>query len=211
MTITVPLQRALSTKLAGRSFNVVTRLGYNPWLARVNHNASDNNETKPSLSCQNRSRICFIATRTYATRAAAKPASRPKAHTGRAPARRTTKAAAKKPGPKTAAGKANVGRKPKAKKIAPKTKPTKKAPSLRSLDRDRVAKEKHLKEIALLDSPKRLPQNPWQILFAEYQRAGGSHSIAESVKITKEAAQKFRNLTLEEKEVSALDRLSQVD
>lgn len=205
MTILVPVHRALSTKLAGRSFNVVSRLGYNSWLARVNHN-SDNYESNSTPQAP-LGRIYSISTRTYATAAARKPASRPKAHTGRTAAKRTTKAATtKKPGPKTPAGKARVGAKPKAKttkakaKLKPKPKtPVKKTPTKRALDKERVAKEKALKEAALLDSPKQLPASAWQVFFGESLK--GSHGPSETPQMAKDAGQKYKNITPEEKEV----------
>lgn len=204
MTIAVPVHRALTTKLAGRSFNVVTRLGYNPWLARVPHN-TDTHEPTPTSSRSQSSRIYAITPRSYATSTARKPAGRPKAHTGRTPAKRTTKAAtAKKPGPKTAAGKAKVGAKPKAKKAKAKPKKAvkktvKKAPTKSALNKERVAKEKSLKEAALLNPPKALPANAWAVYFTEAQK--GKHSFDRSGQITKEAAQNFKDITPEQKEV----------
>lgn len=214
MTIVLPLHRALSTKFAGRSFNVVTRLGYNPWLARVDH-PSEHNDGRSSLSRSQLSRIYSIPARTYATTAASttttaarKPAGRPKAHTGRTPAKRTTKAAAapKKPGPKTAAGKARLGAKPKAKKAKatpkpkPKTQPkraVKKAPSKSALNKERIAKDRALKETALLNPPKQLPAQPWQIYQIETQKKTNV-SVVEAAKA---ASASWKNLTPEEKEV----------
>ena len=212
MTIAIPMHRALSTKLAGRSFNVVTRLGYNPWLARVNHDSPSNNESKPSQPSSRSSRICFVATRSYATSATAKPVSRPKAHTGRTPAKRTRTAAPKKPGPKTAAGKKAVGRKPKPKPKAkkapakPKPKPrkpaVKKVPSKTALNQARIAKEKAVKEKALLDTPKKLSETPWTIIFAEAQTGSKAGEQTGNAKI---AGEKLKNLTPEEKEVSTIE------
>lgn len=208
MTITIPVHRALSTKLAPRSFNVVTRWGYNPWLARVNSTSKDDNDAHSShllLRAQSRQ---SIGTRFYATGTAAKPASRPKAHTGRTPAKRTTKAStSSKPGPKTAAGKRAVGRKLKGKTTAKAKKVVKKpavkrAPSKTALLAQRRAKNKELKEKALLNSPKELPSTPWRVLFAELQQAGRGTAPASS--IAKDAGEKHRNLTPEEKEVSSL-------
>lgn len=213
MTLAIPFHRAISTKLAPRGFNVVTRWGYNPWLARVNSTANTENDIDtPRSYLQSKSRY-FIATRSYATKAAAKPASRPKAHTGRTPAKRSTKTStSSKPGPKTAAGKKAVGRKPKtttrkttkaATKTAPKPRKSavKKPPSAAALLRERRARDKELKEKALLNSatPKTLPSSAWTVIFSEAQT--GSHSFGDASNIAKEAAQKFRNLTPEEKEV----------
>jgi len=210
MTILVPVHRALSTKLAGRSFKVVSRLGYHPWSARVNQ-SSDHHEPKSTSSQARVGRICFISTRTYATTAAGKPASRPKAHTGRTPAKRTSKAATTdKPGPKTPEGKAKVGAKPKAKttkaKAKPKPKPTpkpkkpvKKAPSQSALNKERVTKEKALKEAALLDSPKLLPAATWPVFFAESM--GVPHDKRDTTRMAQDASQKFKDLRPEEKEV----------
>lgn len=215
MTIAIPVHRALSTKLAPRGFNVVTRWGYNPWLARVNSTSNPDHDTTTSRSSLQSKSIYFVATRSYATGAAAKPASRPKAHTGRTPAaKRSTKSStSSKPGPKTAAGKKAVGRKPKATtaktvkrtRTATKTatkprKPAvKKPPTAIALRKQRVAKDKELKQKALLDSPKKLPQNSWAVVFSEAQT--GSHSLEQSSQVAKDAAQKFRNLTPEQKEV----------
>lgn len=216
MTITIPVHRALSTKLAPRSFNVVTRWGYNPWLARVNSTSNNENDANTSRLClQSKSRHT-IGTRYYATDAAAKPVSRPKAHTGRTPAKRSTKAStSSKPGPKTAAGKKAVGRKPKAKttKAAakPKTKKAvkkpvkkpaaKKVPSKTALLAKRRAKNKELKEKALLNAPKQLPQTAWGVQFGEAQSAarGSGQNIG---MVTRNAAEQHRGLTPEQKEVS---------
>jgi len=211
MTILVPVHRALSTKLAGRSFNAVSRLGYNSWLARVNHN-SDNYESKSTSPQASLARFYSISTRSYATSVARKPVGRPKAHTGRTPAKRTTKAATtKKPGPKTPAGKARVGAKPKGKatkakattaKAKPKPKPktpVKKAPTQRALATERIAKERALKKAALLDSPKLLPQSAWQVVFGESLK--GSHGLGEPHQLAKEAGQKYKNMIPEDKEV----------
>ena len=238
MTISIPVHRALSTKLAGRSFNVVSRLGYNPWLARVN-NGSDSNDSKSIPTWAPSNRVYGIRTRTYATEAVKKPASRPKAYTGRTPAKKTTKAAtAKKPGPKTAEGKAKVGAKPKAKtekatpgpkaKSTPKSKPgpkakpgpkpkpknavkkiVKKAPSKATVTKERIAKEKELNEAALLNSPKKLPAGPWAIFFQEQTQ--GSRTVAETAQLTKATGEKYRNLTPEEKEACFSTSMNMAD
>lgn len=207
MAILIPVHRALSTKLAGRSFKVVSRLGYHPWSARVNQ-SPDHHEPKSTSSQARVGRICFISTRTYATTAAGKPASRPKAHTGRTPAKRASKAATTdKPGPKTPEGKAKVGAKPKAKttkaKAKPKRerpmKPVKKALSKSALNKERVTKEKALKAAALLDSPKLLPATAWQVVFAESKRV--PHDQHDVKRIAQDAGQKYKDLRPEEKEV----------
>ncbi|KAK5091063.1 hypothetical protein LTR05_001243 [Lithohypha guttulata] len=215
MTILVPMQRALSTKFVGRSFSVVTRAGNNPWLARVNHNYDNHSHDKTARSHYLSAHSNFLDTRSYATKTGSKPASRPKAHTGRTPARRTTKAStSSKPGPKTTAGKSNVGRpkgskttktktgkKASAKPKAPPKKPAvKKAPSKTTLTRERVAKEKQLKATALLDTPKNLPATPWTIIFGETHKNKSNASTADRRNLSNEAAQKYRNLTAEEKE-----------
>lgn len=207
MTIAIPIHRAFSTKLAPRGFNVVTRWGYNPWLARVNSTTNNDNGVDSTRLCLRSQSRSTVATRFYATGSTAKPASRPKAHTGRTPAKRSTKAStSSKPGPKTPAGKKAVGRKPKTKKPKAATKPkpkkqtTKKPPSATSLLAKRRVQDKELKQKALLDSPKKLPATAWAVIFSEAQTKGQPFSQASNV--TKEAAQKLRNLTPEEKEVS---------
>lgn len=203
MTVAIPLHRALSTKLAGRSFQVVTRVGYNPWLARVDQQHDTIFRPKSTQSSSFSGRIYSLTSRDYATAAASRPAGRPKAHTGRTPAKRTTKTTTpKKPGPKTPAGKKKVGRKPDAKTPAKPKKVAKKAPSKTALLEQRRAHERELKTKALLDTPKSLPATPWQIIFAETHQKGKVSSLAESQNVTKEAAQKFRDLTPEEKEAS---------
>jgi len=136
---------------------------------------------------------------------------RPKAHTGRTPARRTTKTTTpKKPGPKTAEGKKNVGRKPKAdaspkpKKTAKKAvkKAEKKAPSKTAVAEKRRTRERELKAQALLDTPKALPSTPWHILFTETNQNQPAASLVECQNRTKEAAQKLKDFTPEQKEAS---------
>ena len=140
---------------------------------------------------------------------------RPKAHTGRTPARKSTRAAAaKKPGPKTAAGKSKVGRKPKAKKKATAKKPVKKAVkrplSKEALNRQRIAAERELKSKALLDSPKDLPASAWQVVLAEISKASTGQSGRIGLK-SKEASAKYKSLTPEEIEVRASRHARQHD
>lgn len=211
MTITLPAHRALTSKLAGRSYQVVTRYGYNPWLARVNHTSTSSDDIRSASPVASSCRIGFLTTRTYATSTTKAPVGRPKAHTGRAPARKTTKttAAAKKPGPKTAAGKSKVGRKPKAKTATktkakakkPVKKPTVKKPlSKTALNKKRLTEERELKQKALLDTPKNLPSHAWGVYFKEIQEASKGENKAVS-EVTREAATKYKSFTPEEKEV----------
>ncbi|MCJ1380489.1 hypothetical protein MMC17_003594 [Xylographa soralifera] len=154
--------------------------------------------------------------RTFATR----PASRPKAHTGRT----TTSPRGRKPKATTTAvagkgkdgtaqttkskiqrpmGKAKVQAKPKPKSKA-KAKSAKTKPTVRTkkpLTEERVAaqaaqeKRKHIRELKLLalSPPKGPPTTPFLIISMELSRE--KHTIA-----GKEAAEKFKNLIPEELE-----------
>lgn len=205
MTVTLPIHRALSIKLASRSFNAVPRWGYDPWVARVSLAFREDKDIKKAYPCSRARSIFPSTTRSYATKAASKPASRPKAHTGRTSATRSAKAStSKKSGPKTEAGKKKAGVKSKPSKAkvkaSPKKKAVKKAPSITALRKEQRLKNKELKEKALLNPPKGLPATPWAIIFGEYQK--GSTSFDRTGQKAQEAAQKLKNLTLEEKEVS---------
>lgn len=213
MTIIIPAHRALTSKLAGRSFKVVTRYGYNPWLARVNQTEESKTSQRWSPSYSSG----MISTRNYATTTAKAPAGRPKAHTGRTPARKT---ATSKPGPKTAEGKSKVGRKPKAQsKAKPKPKPKKKVVAKKPARKpkkpstpqavaraEKLKANKEIRELkgkALLDSPKALPHSAWHVIFTEFQNAAkGSGTPVTAT--TKEAVAKLKSLTPEEQEVGPL-------
>ena len=173
-----------------------------------------------SINSPSQFRSSFIshigAKRTFATR----PASRPKAHTGRT----TTSPRVRKPKaietaatgtenngtPKTtkfksrgATGKAKVQvKKPKSKAKAkpPKTKQT--VRTKKPLTEERIAaqavqeKRKHIRELKLLalSPPKGPPATPFLIISMELSKE--KHAIA-----GKEAAEKFKNLIPEELEV----------
>ena len=213
MTIIVPPSRALSLRLLSRAATYSTQP-----LLRV---PSDRNASPPqSASCSNASPGLFSAlrVRAYATATPVTRAGRPKAHTGRASASKTKAATTaavtitgarnttakkpgpKKPGPKKGASKATPKRKLKAKAKA-KPKPKRKVLT----EKQKVAREKklaslkkkQLRETALLNPPKRLPDTAYQVVSIENFTKGTG--VAENAKA---AAAKYKSLEPEDREVS---------
>ena len=137
--------------------------------------------------------------RTYATSAATKPASRPKAHTGRTPAKRTratTTTTPKKAGPRVVASKPA----PRTKKaVKPRAKPKTKKRTVTKVAQKKleVTKARDLKEKALLNPPKQLPATAWTIVFSE-GAAKGTRVTGDNAR---SAAQRYRNWSPEEHEV----------
>lgn len=211
MTVAIPCHRALTQKITTRSFSVVARLPIVSTVSRVRATTDRRNGHKLRLPLY-ASRNSQIATRTYATSSSTKPASRPKAHAGqeaaaRRPKSSTKKDASSKPGPKTSKGKSKVGRKPKVnstaskpKSQAAKTKEKKKPLSKTALNRHRLQGIKDLRAKALLTEPKKLPATVWAIIFNEGKKPG--QNVEDSQKSTQQAAERLKNLTAEEKEVS---------
>jgi hypothetical protein len=205
MTVALPVTRSLATQLLARSVRSLTRPASSHTLPRVNGSSDTNNESYIFPLEFSRARRAYRHGRTYAT-AAAKPVGRPKAHTGRAPARTTTtratnsstttkKSTAKKsPGrPKKKAAKKPAKKAARRKRSATATK---KAVATRAR-----AKATDLRTAALLDTPKGLPSTVFQLLVTEETKknkgqAGGIGAGA------KTASARYKSLTLEEREVS---------
>lgn len=138
-----------------------------------------------------------MTARSYATASGTRAAGRPKAHTGRTTAKKTTTKRAAKTTPRkkaTKTSKKKPGTKTKPKATARKVK---KPLSKTALKRAESTKLKDLKAAALLNEPKALPASAWSVLFVESAVKGSPINGAPA----KAAAQKFRNLTPEEKEV----------
>ncbi|OQV08258.1 HMG-box domain-containing protein [Cladophialophora immunda] len=190
MTVALPLSRPLTKQLLVRSARSLTRpVSANPLLRVTCHCSSNNDPSGSHPQVGKFASLCQRA-RTYAT-ASAKPASRPKQHTGRTPAK-STKSTTKKATPK----KKRPARKAK-KTVATKAKPKVKKPLSKTalLKKARKA-QADLRAAALLEEPKPLPSTPWRLVFAEETKKGGGQVKAAATA----AAQKFRNLSLEERE-----------
>ena len=195
MTVALPLSRSLAAQLLARSARTLTRPSAKPWI-RVECNCSLNDDQSSYHSRDANVSLLFRQARTYAT-AAKKPASRPKQHTGRTPAKRTTSTtkkaapAAKKSPSKP---KKKVPKKVVRKKATPKAK---KAPSKTALLAKARKEQADLKAAALLTEPKNLPASSFQLILVEETKKGGG-----DVKVRATAASnKYKNLSLEEREV----------
>ena len=125
----------------------------------------------------------ILNTRAYATASPAKTRS-----TGRKKTTSTKKPAPKKK-PKT---KAKAKPKPKKRILTEKGKAAK-------AKKEATAKLKALKATALLDAPKRMPYSVWALLIKE-QAEKGPASVE---KYSKDAAEKYKSLSLQEMEVNA--------
>lgn len=197
--------RALSKSLLPRSGQVLTRLSTAYPTTRVSSTNGHNSSSEPSQTTLSRSFIVALPIRNYAT-ATGRPAGRPKAHTGRTPAKRTTTTTKKASGAKTAAPKKAAAKaKPKTKakvKAKPKAKPRKREPSKTAIARKESSDRSELKKKALLTGqPKRLPDTAWTVLFVEHGPKKGTALDAGGT-TSKATSQIYRNLSLEEREVS---------
>lgn len=190
MVVLLSYGRTLPKQL-GIGSGILTRLVS---TARVGRPQTQSSPSKQNPDGSHTSSLAFRPARSYAT-ASARPASKPKAHTGRTTAKRTTK----KTSTKTKAPKAQPKKK-KAAKAKPKPKKVKKAPSEATLKRQATKKRVELKERALLHKePKRLPDNPWTV-FAQ-------NGIAKGESLTTRAsalAASWKQISPEEREVCIL-------
>ncbi|OAP60602.1 hypothetical protein AYL99_05604 [Fonsecaea erecta] len=188
--VALPFSRPLAKQLLAQSARSLTRPVSTTSLLRVTCNCSSNHDFSSPQPKLGKLASHFQRARTYAT-AAEKPASRPKQHTGRTPAKRTTSTTKK-----AAPAKKRPARKAK-KTTATKAKPkVKKPPSKSALLKKARKDQADLKAAALLEEPKKLPSTPWRLVFAEETKKGGGQVKAAAMA----AAEKFRNLTLEERE-----------
>ena len=208
MTLFALPVRALSQNLVSRSHHLLTRasLTSNP-LLRVSQKHSTRQLSQDSRHDFVLDSALPQQSRNYATTAPAKPVGRPKAHIGRAPAKRAPRAktaatsktaTAKKT---TTATKKTAGRrKTKRKTVAKKAAPRKKKPlSATALKRQQVQASRDLKEKALLDAPKQLPATAWALIFTESAVKGAPIDGTGA----RSAAQKYRNIDAAEHEVCA--------
>ena len=196
MTIYIAPARALSQNLLFRSHHLLLRasLSTSPILRVSQHYSTKPESSALSLTFPLDSALP-LQSRSYATTTPSKPVGRPKAHTGRTPAKRT--ATKRKPTARSASttktprrGITNAKKpaaKPRKKKVVSKT-------AQKKLENK---KAKDLKEQALLNAPKRLPSTAWTVIFTENAVKGAPISGNSA----KSAAQKYRNLSLEELEV----------
>ncbi|KAJ9498009.1 hypothetical protein H2202_006612 [Exophiala xenobiotica] len=182
--------RPLVSRLLARSTRTFTRRSAVKPIPRVSFHCSGTKEQSNNGSAWLDLAASSKHARTYATESS-KPASRPKAHTGRTPAKRTATTKTTTPTKKKTA-------KPKKKKVAKKPKPktrAKKAPTKASIARDARKSRSDLRAKALLDEPKQLPRTAYMlILVEESQKAGGIKTGSPS------ASQRYRSLSPEERE-----------
>ena len=204
MTVVLPLSRSLAQQLLARSARSVARpVSTNP-LLRVDCNCSPDNDQFSHPSTSRKFASLFHHARTYAT-AVGRPASRPKQHTGRTPAKRTTTTTKKAAPAKTSVAKTAkkpVTRKPAAKKpkkrIVKKATPkVKKEPSKAALLRKARKDKADARSLALLEEPKQLPSTAFQVLLVE-EIKGKKRSVTTGATAV---SSKYKNLTLEEREV----------
>ena len=210
MTVLIPVSRSWTVKVLPRSSHILTRLISSQSNTRVTSSQNDQKSSTTTQCILRAPSTRFQQIRSFADGKPGRPAGtgRPKAHTGREPAKRaaTKKIAAKKIAVKTKPKtKAKAKAKPKPKKKAaakPKAKPrTKKAPSERQL-RTKASKERTaLKAKALLHPPKRLPENAWAVFFVEKGPKKGE-AVDKTGTRAKAASQEYRNMSAEEREVS---------
>ncbi|OAG41695.1 hypothetical protein AYO21_04159 [Fonsecaea monophora] len=189
MTVALPFSRPLANQLLARSARSLTRpVSANP-LLRVTCNCRANDDPLSSRYKLAKFASSLQQARAYAT-ASTKPASRPKQHTGRTSAKRTT----------STTKKATSTKKPstrKAKKTATKAKPkVRKPPSKTTLLKKARQEQADLRAAALLEEPKQLPSTPHRLIFSEETKKSGGQVKAAATA----AAERFRNLSLEERE-----------
>ncbi len=206
MTVLLSCGRTASKQLLPRS-QLLTRLATTHQSLRVSSaNGRDSISELPQNATKRFSTVS-LPIRTYAT--AATPVGRPKAHTGRTNAKRTTtkKSVAttttRKPAPKR-----NAAAKPKAKpktkvkaKAKPRAKPKKRALSANGQARKEATERTALRKKALLNqSPKQLPASAWSVCFSEHAPKKGERVTLDGSS-AKRASQVFKNMTPEEHEV----------
>ena len=187
MTAALPFSRSLPKHVLARSTRTFTRPSHSSSLLRVTCTCDANRDRPEHRTDSLGLASIYRRARTYAT-ASAKPASRPKAHTGRTAAKRRT--AAKEAAP------AKSTKKPK-KKAVKKPIPRVKKPLSKSalLKKERQA-TRELREAALLNNPKQLPQTAFTLIFTEEtKKSGDARTKATS------ASEKYRSLSPEEREV----------
>ncbi|EXJ68053.1 uncharacterized protein A1O5_08668 [Cladophialophora psammophila CBS 110553] len=190
MTVTFPFSRPLAKHLLARSARSLTRPVSANHLLRVTSNCSPIDGPSSSQSKVGKFASLSKQARTYAT-TSAKPASRPKQHTGRTPAKRTTSTTKK-----AAPAKKRPARKTK-KTTTKEAKPKAKKPLSKSALLKKARKEHtDLRAAALFEEPKHLPSTAYRLVFAEETKKGGGQAKAAA----RAAAEKFKNLTLEERE-----------
>lgn len=198
MTVIIPPVRNLSQSLLSRSHLLARASLSSSPLLRVTCKYTAGN------ACPNTSQSFLLDSalplrpRSYATTSSTRPIGRPKAHTGRTAAKRTT------PGASSGTSKSRskkAGRKAKAKK--PKPKPKKRPVSKTAQKKAEAQKSRDLREKALLKPPKKLPETAWTVLFSE-NAVKGSPVSGDAAK---SAAQKYRNLSPEELEVGVTENL----
>ncbi|KAL9107999.1 MAG: hypothetical protein Q9227_007214 [Pyrenula ochraceoflavens] len=210
MTVITPVGRACSKQLITRAHP-----SYSFGVSRVASSFHDISNTHNLAAKPSKPITSYFVSRLYATASTKTPASRPKAHTGRAKAAKpkTTKATAstrassgKKAAPKKKAlSKTKSKRKTKA-KAKPKPKPKPKRRVLTEKQKATKAKKdandriKALKARALIkeeaDSGSLHPMSAWLAVVRDTKGASGTQAT-ELVKI---AQQKYKNLTPEERE-----------
>lgn len=208
MTVILPFGRATLRQTLPRSNYLLTRLASSNPILRVSCIESDYPADSQLCYRQTLKNSLAFTVRGYATEAAPRSTTKPKAHTGRTTAKRTTtksksttaaksvKKPAKKPAKKVVKKKTKTTAKAK-----PKAKPRAKRPlSKHAIDQARIAKTKELKAKALLTEPKQLPAAAWSVYFSENQK--NAHNIAEGAEKTKEIARNYHTLSAEEREVN---------
>ncbi|EXJ85243.1 hypothetical protein A1O3_05918 [Capronia epimyces CBS 606.96] len=188
MTTAFPYSRTLSKQLVARSAWSLTRPSVTSSLLRVTCNCTPNGERSARRHAHLNlgSTFKYAVCRTYAT-SAEKPASRPKAHTGRAPAKGTATKKAKTPKKSTKKAKKKAASKPKPKGRKPLSKTA-------ILQRQRQ-ESADLRAKALLQEPKQLPQTAFILVFVEEAKKGGD-AKANAVS----ASARYRSLSPEERE-----------
>ncbi|KIW67663.1 hypothetical protein PV04_06895 [Phialophora macrospora] len=191
MTVAMPFSRTLAKQLLARSARSLTRpVASNPHLRVDRNRVAGNDQSSHSYKYLNLGSHLQQA-RTYAT-ASEKPASRPKQHTGRTSAKQTPKSTKKATPAKKPAAK-----KPKKKTVKKtKTGATKKKPSKSALLKKARKDHADLKAAALLEEPKKLPSNPYQLVLVE-EAKGSTDDVSISARA---ASNKYKNLVPEERE-----------
>merc|ERR1712000_38292 len=160
--------RPLASRLLARSTRTFTRPSAVKPIARVSCHCSGNKEQTNNGGTWLDLAAFSKHARTYAT-ASPKPASRPKAHTGRTPAKRTATS-------KTTTSTKKTTAKPSKKKAAKKPKPktrAKKAPSKTAIAQKARKAQLDLRAKALLDEPKQLPSTAYMLVLVEESKNGG--------------------------------------
>lgn len=199
MTVLLPSSRTLSKQLLPRSSQLLTRLASTNSFTRVSFPQNRKSTSKDAQYESSRVSNIVQQCRTFAD-AAARPAGRPKAHTGRTTTKRTTKKATGTR--KASTTKAKPKKKAKAKpkpKAKPKAKPKTRVLSERGVARKEARERTALRKTALLnEAPKRLPDTAWQVCFLQHSPKKGERLSGSGART---AAQEYRNMSLEEREV----------